>query len=151
MIADPVFGNLLDLDQRLARHLEDLDGVKHRHQIEPADPAPGQPIRLSVTTSGSMPIAAVDCWYATEAPGTISSMTEPVAEHRLSLLPAGADWDAAEWRYLRRWTGLLPPQPAGTMVRYRLAGRRAGSESWVYADNQAAMAQQATEFAIWVD
>src|SRR5437773_7960192 len=104
MIADPVFGNLLELDQRLAKHLVDLTGVKHRHQIEPPDPAPGQAIRLTVTTSGPTPIAAVDCWYTTEAPGTVSSMTEPVTEHRLGLLPDGADWDQVEWRYLRRWT-----------------------------------------------
>jgi glycosidase len=37
------------------------------------------------------------------------------------------------------------------MVRYRLAGRLAGSDAWVYADNQASTSAQATEFALWVD
>ena len=35
--------------------------------------------------------------------------------------PVGVEWDALEWGYVRRFRVTLPGQPAGTVVRYRLA------------------------------
>lgn len=143
MFPDRTFGNLMDLDQRLARHRQDLGGVRHLNRVEPPDPQPGRPLCLTVTTSGPVAFAAVQAWYRTE-PGA------PAAEHAVALLPEGAAWDSVEWGYVRRWTGALPPQPAGTMVRYRVAGRAANGR-WIYADSQAETPEAATEFALWVD
>ena len=33
---------------------------------------------------------------------------------------AASRWDTLAWTYVEAWTGTIPGQPAGTMVRYRL-------------------------------
>ncbi len=150
MVPDRVFGNLIDLEQRLGRHQADLAGVKHRHRLEPLDPVPGQPLRVVLTTSGPQPFEAARGWYVSEPPGAGPGIpADPVA---FELFAQDAAWDTLAWGYVRRWVGVLPPQPAGTMVRYRLAAQRVGTAGeWVFADNQAATPEAATEFAIWID
>ncbi len=145
MSADRTFGNLLDLDQRLLRHQADLVGVKHRDRLTPADPRPGAPFELLLTTAGPQPFDSARAWYQLEPDGSAG---------QVALVRDGAVWDTLEWGYVQRWRGQVPPQPAGTMVRYQLAGHLAGSGApgqWVYADNQAAQPAEATEFAVWVD
>jgi glycosidase len=53
--------------------------------------------------------------------------------------------------YIRRWQVTIPPQPAGTMLRYHLAAHAAGTERWIFADNQAEAAEEATDFAVYID
>lgn len=175
-----MFGNMLDPDQRLAMVREDLAGVKHLHRRSPAIPAPDQPITLNLTTSGPLPFDAARCWFTIERDrqrqtadgGQRSAVGDPTV---LDLHPDGSVWDTVEWGYFRRWIGSLPPQPAGTIIRYRLAARITGgtpagsndfsrsasgsndlsrasdSGRWVFADNQAISAEGATSFAIWID
>ena len=114
------------------------------------DPAPGQPLRVVVTTSGPVPFAAARGWFVTEPPGV--GPEGAGAPETFELFAQEATWDTLEWGYVRHWVGVLPPQPAGTMVRYRLAAQRAGTAGeWVFADNQAATPEAATAFAIWID
>ena len=143
---DNIFGNLIEADNRLARHRGNRSGVKHLHQITPADPLPGQPIVLTLTTGGPTPFDAARCHYTTDD-------RDPAGDsaHVLDLEPAAAIWDEIEWGYVHHWTAALPPQPAGTMIRYHLAARVAGTERWIFADNQASTATEASDFAIWVD
>jgi len=145
MSADRTFGNLVDLDQRLARHQADRLGVKHLDRLAPADPRPGAPFELLLTTTGPLPFDSARAWYQLEPDGTAG---------QVALYRDGAAWDTVEWGYGQTWRGVVPPQPAGTMVRYKLAAHVAGSGTpgqWVYADNQAAQPESATEFAVWID
>ncbi|MCC7361365.1 MAG: hypothetical protein IT317_17900 [Anaerolineales bacterium] len=145
MSDDQTFGNLLDLDQRLLRHRANLVGVKHLDRLDPADPRPGAPIDIFLTTSGPTPFDLAQAWYQTEPDGSAAT---------LPLYRDGAAWDTVEWGYVQRWRGVLPPQPAGGLLRYQVAAHVTGSGApgrWIYADNQAATAPAATEFAIWVD
>ncbi|MBI1800809.1 MAG: DUF3459 domain-containing protein [Chloroflexi bacterium] len=146
MHPDRIFGRLIDPDQRVVQHRENLSGVKHLHQLEPLDPQPDQPITLTLTTGGPLAFDAARCFYTTDDrdPAGVSALS-------LDLQDQGAVWDTVEWGYARRWIGVLPPQPARTMVRYHLAARVASSGWWVFADNQAARAAEATDFAVWVD
>jgi glycosidase len=154
MLEDRIFGSLIDPDQRLAHHRADLAGVKHLHRLTPPDPVPGQPIALALTTAGPVPFDAARCWFTVEARPPDPSSSAPITgeeEAVIDLQAAGVAWDTIAWDYVRRWTGTLPPQPAGAMIRYRLAARLAGTDQWVFADNQTRRAADATEFAVWVD
>ncbi len=45
----------------------------------------------------------------------------------------------------------MPPQPNGTILNYHIGGRVAGSDTWIFADNQARTKATATEFSIPID
>lgn len=146
MLEDRIFGNLIKPANRLARHREKLNGVKHLCRIAPADPLPGQPIDITLTTGRQIPFDSALCFFTTDD-------RDPASENVfcLDLKPTNASWDEVEWGYVRVWKVTLPPQPAGTIVRYHLAAHIAGTDRWVFADNQAGSAADATDFAFWVD
>ncbi len=134
---DNIFGTLFDPETRLAMHQAGLAGVRHLNRRNPLDVKPNQPVELTVTTSGPQPFDRLTCWF----------QPENGLEAALDLTPVNVTWDNALGGYLRTWQGILPPQPAGTMLHYRIA---AHSDEWVYADNQSATAADATRFAYWV-
>ena len=72
-------------------------------------------------------------------------------ETTFEFTPGESVWNTLEWRYVRHWHGQVPPQASGTIVRYKIGGRVMGSNRWVFADNQARVLSEATEFAISVD
>jgi len=143
---DNIFGHLTDADLRLATHREMLGGVRHFHRTLPSDPLPGQPLSFFLTTSGPQPFDAANLLYTLDDSDPADG--EP---GRLELTPEDVEWDEVDWRYVRRWRGTLPAQPAGTMIRYHLAAHVAGTGHWIFADNQAESATQATDFAVYVD
>ncbi len=138
---DNIFGELIEPEGRLARHLQTRVGVRHLSRVSP--PVPGQPIRLTLTAGGPLPYDAARCWWWAEG-------AEGAAQ-ALDLTPAGVEWDVISWGYVRRWEAHLPPQPAGTMLRYRLAARLTASERWVYADSDFEDPAAAAAFALLID
>ena len=93
-----------------------------------------------MTTSGGVAYDSVRCWVDADD-----------EESTFELVSSGSVWDALEWRYVHHWQGQIPPQPNGTTVRYRIGGRVTGSNRWIFADNQARVLSESTEFAISID
>ena len=140
-----MFGSQRDFENRIAEYRSNLVGIKHLHRFNPpftnlSRPQPNQPIDIYVTTSGGVAYDAVRCWV--DANGE---------ESTFELASNGSVWNAIEWRYVHHWHGQIAPQPSGTAVRYRIGGRLVGSDRWVFADNQARVLAEATEFAIAID
>lgn len=147
MDTDIIFGDLDDAPERIARHAASRIGVQHRNHVEPVVPAPGYPVTLWLTTGGPLPFDMARCWYCCEKAEPNSSQA---ATQVIDLQPDMVSWDEVTWGYVHRWSAQLPAQTTGTLVRYRLAARVAGSERWIYADNQAEAEEDATEFAFQV-
>jgi cyclomaltodextrinase len=145
-MTENLFGTLDRPENRLARHLDDLSGVKHLHRRKPLDPEPGQPILLTLTTGGSVPYNSARCFFTLD--GTDPAL--PSAAN-LDLQPDTVIWDDPAWSYVRTWTAVLPPQPPGTLLRYHLAARRADNAAWVFADNQSVDINGADRFSLWID
>lgn len=141
---DNIFGTMVEPAARVERHSAARSGVRHLNRVSPADPQPGQPLTVYLTTGGPAPYDAARCWWRAEAPGA-----EP-STGVVELAPASVSWDNVSWSYVREWAGELPPQPAGTMLRYTLAAHVSGSERWVFADEGTASADEATAFAVYV-
>ena len=140
-----MFGSQRDFDSRTAEYRSNLVGIKHLHRLgrqseSPTRPQPNQPITLHVTTSGGIPYEAVRCWMKANGEKTT-----------FELVPGEPVWSTLEWRYILQWHGQIPPQANGTVIRYKIGGRVAGSDSWIFADNQARVLSDATEFAISID
>ena len=140
-----MFGPQRNPENRIAEYRSNLVGIKHLHRLRtqsemPMRPIPNQPITLHVTTSGGIAYDSVHCWMNVDGKETM-----------FELAPEASVWNTPEWRYVRHWSGQIPPQPNGTTLRYRIGGRVVGSDRWVFADNQARVLSEATEFAISVD
>ena len=140
-----MFGSQRDFDNRTAEYRSNLVGIKHLHRLKTpfanaTRPQPNHPITLHVTTSGGIAYDAMRCW-----------MNANGEETTFELVPGEPIWCTLEWRYVRHWHGQIPPQASGTVIRYKIGGRVVGSDSWIFADNQARVLSDATEFAISID
>ena len=135
-----MFGPQRDFKNRIAEYQSNLVGIKHLHRLAPMPPKPNQPFTLHVKTSGGIAYDSVRCWMNVDS-----------EETTFELVQSESVWNALEWRYVQHWQGQIPPQPNGTTVRYRIGGRVVGADRWIFADNQARVLSEATEFAISVD
>ena len=152
-----MFGPQRDFDNRIVEYRNSLVGIKHEHRLKTPSqsqsrPQPNQPITLHVTTSGGIAYDSVRCWMDVNG-----------EEITFEFVPGESVWNTLEWRYIRHWHGQVPPQASGTTLRYRIGGRVVGTGSstasfglqvtpkWIFADNQARVLSEATEFAISVD
>ena len=140
-----MFGSQRDFDNRTAEYRSNLVGIKHLHRLKTpfanaTRPQPNHPITLHVTTSGGIAYDAMRCW-----------MNANGEKNTFELVPGEPVWCTLEWRYVRHWHGQIPPQASGTVIRYKIGGRVVGSDSWIFADNQARVLSDATEFAISID
>ncbi len=140
-----MFGTQRDFENRLVEYRSSLTGIKHLHRLKTPSayasrPQPDVPITLHVTTSGGITYDLVRCWMNIDGKETVFELT-----------PTESVWNTLEWRYVRHWFGQIPPQANGTIVRYKIGGRVMGSDRWIFADNQARVLSEATEFAVSVD
>lgn len=141
-----IYGPQIHPEERVKTHLQTLIGLKHHAHRTPLAPKPGEPITLTVTTSGPVPFDEIVCSYTVDLPAPTEA-ADPVI---VPLQATDIAWDQPAWEYVRAWEGQIPGQPEGSIVRYRLAGRITGSARWVYADNQAETAEDATRFALFI-
>ncbi len=140
-----MFGTQRDFDNRLIEYRNSLTGIKHLHRLKtPAAyasrPQSNEPITLHVTTSGGIAYDSVRCWMNVDGEASTFEFVQ-----------GESVWNALEWRYVHHWSGQIPPQTRGTIVRYKIGGRVLGSDRWVFADNQTRVLSEATEFAVSID
>jgi hypothetical protein len=103
-------------------------------------PKPGDAVELHVTTSMNLNIETVFVWMT----------TDDWQHHSVEELSKGQTiWNTALWSYLQEWMIIIPPQPAGTMLRYKIGAILQGSSKTIYADSQSESFETATHFAIW--
>ncbi len=130
---DFIFGTLATDELKLFYHRVSRSGLQHAARLHPADPLPGQPVSIVVTCAPDLPVEAVVCYYTLDGSEPAGSNGRPSNGHVLHLQPTEAVWDTLMWGYLGQWRGQLPPQPEGTLVRYRIGGWQPGGPE-VFAD-----------------
>jgi hypothetical protein len=127
---DFIFGTLAtdELRTRLVRSRR--AGVTHAHARHPLDPLPGQPVTLELTVGPAHPLdqARVE-WMVTQSPGFV----EKPGFWTLPMELVDVEWDMQVWGYVRRFRAVLPGQPEGSILRYRLAAHGSVGQE-VYAD-----------------
>ncbi len=94
------------------------DGLAHVNHIFPADPNPGEPVKLFFSTNGTKPIDHVAVYYTTDG-------SEPSGERGVARCgevtlaePGETTYDAGLQAPVRHWHAVIPGQPEGTLVRY---------------------------------
>ncbi|HEX9037563.1 MAG TPA: alpha-amylase family glycosyl hydrolase [Ktedonobacterales bacterium] len=104
-----------------------LNGVAHASEIAPGDPAPGQPVTLSIITDADLPIDRVAVYFTTDGSDPGGALGTPTSgQVALASTAAGASGQVGPTR-VRRWQATLPGQPDGALVRYRI-------DAWSAAD-----------------
>ncbi|HNB51247.1 MAG TPA: alpha-amylase family glycosyl hydrolase [Anaerolineales bacterium] len=146
-----IYGPQIEPEKRIATHLKTLSGLKHLSRREPLAPRPGEPITLTVTTSGPLSFDEIVCSYTTDLPQTSRlPPAEALQFSTLPLHPIKVEWDQPSWDYVRVWQVQLPGQPEGAILRYQITGRVTGTDCWISADNQASSEKDATHFAVYI-
>ncbi|MFL5735595.1 MAG: alpha-amylase family glycosyl hydrolase, partial [Chloroflexia bacterium] len=108
-----------DLEARARLRREQF---RHDNTITPLAPGPDEPVLLDATTGEEMLLAGAAVFYTTDG-------SAPDANSQsVPMQIATVKWDVFAG-FLTHWQAQLPPQPAGTVVRYRIGGwSRAGAE-----------------------
>lgn len=164
---DFIFGTLATDELRLA-HLRSLNaGVTHNHSRTPLDPQPGQEITLEITVGpsnqqGLPPLDSAWVYWSADGTDPQGSFGVASAGHAAPMQTVSVEWDTLLWGYIRRFQVVLPPQPAGTVLRYRISacsisGREVFADQGRYyavyidADPQPEWARSAVVYQVFVD
>jgi cyclomaltodextrinase / maltogenic alpha-amylase / neopullulanase len=139
-VKDHIFGDL-DQPQNSVRYLIDRNrGVHHYHKMTPSRPKPCEAVELYASTSMDIIVETVFIWMTTD--DWKHHSVQQLSKQKIT-------WDTALWSYLQEWVITLPPQSAGTMLRYKIGAKLQGSSKILYADSQSEDFETATHFSVW--
>ncbi len=158
---DFIFGTLSTDESRIA-HLADLrGGITHAQWRVPRDPLPEQAIQIYLSVGPDYPFDQAWVYWTNDESDPDGQNGIAANGFSTPLEPVESEWDTFLWGYVRRFCGEIPPQPAGTVVRYRLSAAGSGQEILAdhgayyafYVDNDPppAWAQDAIIYQIFAD
>lgn len=93
---------------------------RHDNTIVPQSPGPHEPVQVLATSGEDMPLRRAMLYYSID--GSRPDAGSPAAPMEID----GVSWEPLPG-FLTRWQATIPGQPAGTVVRYRVAGWLAGA------------------------
>jgi cyclomaltodextrinase / maltogenic alpha-amylase / neopullulanase len=126
---DFIFGTLATDELRLEALRQAERGLVHANRTDPPDPLPNQPVELLVNAGAETDADEVFAVYTTDGTDPADA-GQPVPFQR-----ADAGWNTLTWGYRQDWRGIIPPQPDGTLVRYRIGARYLGGPvTWADPD-----------------
>lgn len=115
---DNTFGKYSSDELKLINHRANLSGVQHQHNISPRDPAPGESVKVHMTTTSEPAIRKARLRYTID--GSDPRQWPNTAEE-VDVFPVGYEWDTQLWDYVNLWEAEIPPQPEGTIVTYYIS------------------------------
>ncbi|GAB4574303.1 MAG: alpha-amylase family glycosyl hydrolase [Anaerolineae bacterium] len=116
-----IFGTYATDALKLVHHRAVRRGLQHWHQLTPRDPVPGEPVTLTVRVGPEITVTDMAAYFTTD--GRLPEGSRGQAHHGQAVRFALAEvqWDTLVWDYLQIWQAVIPPQPEGTLVRYRIS------------------------------
>jgi len=142
-MADFVFGSLGTDERRVAFIKRTSSGVSHNYEITPRDPKPGQPVQVTVSAGPNAAVTDMFIHFTTD--GSHPSIGKPNTG-TIAMMRGATQWNTLLWGYTRHFTGEIPGQNEGTIVRYQISGiTQSGDRFW--AEDMS----QRTQFSYVVD
>ena len=135
---ETIFGSLSTDANRLAYVQAQTAGFTHRSRLHPLAPGPQDVPLLTATVQLPQRIARLEC---------VVSLPETAV---YPLTRGKTEWDTLNWAYVQTWETTLPPQPAGTLVRYRLRAYPADGSDPIWADDGATFSYLVDEMTLEV-
>lgn len=130
---DMIFGTLATDELKLVDHRARGRGVQHASRIEPRDPVPGKPVRLTLTIGPDLKADRSACYYTVEGSEPAGSRGKPHQGKAVEFQRVSSSWDTFLWGYISTWEAEIPPQLEGTAVRYKISAWAEGGKE-VFAD-----------------
>lgn len=128
-----IFGTHATQDLRLLYRTATHSGLQHRCRVTPQDPVPGKPVTLAVEVGPDLPVERAFCYYTTDGSEPAGALGVPRNGEVAPFRRVDTTWDTLLWGYRARWESILPAQPEGVLVRYRIGAWSAGGPE-VFAD-----------------
>jgi len=125
---DFIFGTWSTDELKLVHHRATRRGLQHHGTITPRDPQPGQPVIVDALAGGDFHADHAALYYTTD--GTTPDGSRGVAANGIAVLMEcrEIEWDSISWAYLTHWRGMIPAQPDGAIVHYRISAWTEGGE-----------------------
>jgi len=139
---DFIFGTLATDESRITHLRETKGGITHNHKRLPRDPQPGQPIQINLTIGPAYSQNKAWIYWTNDGSDPEGHNGAAHNGYATQLGPVSSEWDTFLWGYVRTFSGEIPAQEAGTLVRYRVAA--GGNSEETFADN-------GTYYAFYVD
>ncbi|MBX5458478.1 MAG: DUF3459 domain-containing protein [Thermogemmatispora sp.] len=105
----------LPLSEILIRWTAQRSQFRHDNTILPLAPLPGEPVEVWAASGEEVPIERAVLYY------TVDGSRPDRTSTALPMERARVTWDPHAG-YITHWLARIPGQPAGTRVRYRIAG-----------------------------
>ena len=118
--ADFVFGTLATDELRLAQLRAATLGVRHGHDVRPADPEPDEPATITVRVGPAVAATRVTAYWTADGRTPAGERGVAAVGTAVELERVATDWDTLTWGYVETWRGVLPGQPERTLVHYRI-------------------------------
>lgn len=119
VMTDFAFGGIEQDDvRRLEYEKQRWQAVRHEYAIEPMDPMPDTPVKLTVTVGQGVAADHVVAYVTLD--GSAPAGSRGVAHNGFALPFHKVDvrWEALVWSFVEVWEATIPGQPEGTFVRY---------------------------------
>lgn len=108
-----------EIEKRSAKQAEQF---RHDNTISPLAPQPHEEVEVWATSGSQVALDRAAVWYTTD--GSV-----PTAESSTAIMEfIDVIWEPLAG-FLKRWRAILPAQPAGTIVRYKIAGWTAAASN----------------------
>ena len=124
------FGTLATDELKLLRRRVALSGLQHERMLDPSDPQPGEAVAVTVRIGADVSADAAACYYTTDGAEPVGARGVAAVGGVIPLEQTEVAWDTIRWGYVTQWRGVIPGQPEGTQVRYRIgawSGERCAS------------------------
>lgn len=118
---DFIFGSFSTDEARIAHARARRGGVTHAHRRAPRDPLPGEAVTVELTLGPAHTQNHAWAYWTNDGSDPEGVNGQARHGHAIPLETVDTEWDVLLWGYVRRFRGVIPGQPAGTVVRYRLA------------------------------
>ncbi len=154
---DFIFGSFSTDEARIAHVRARRGGVTHAHRCAPRDPLPGEAVTVELTLGPAHAQPHAWAYWTNDGSDPEGADGHATRGYATPLEPVESEWDVLLWGYVRRFRGVIPGQPAGTVVRYRLAAGDTLADNGAYygfyvdTDPPPAWAQEAIVYQIFAD
>lgn len=116
---DFVFGTLATEALRHQRTLSLRQGVIHDNQRIPRDPQPGQEILIEITAGPAHNGEIAWLYWTTDGSDPFGGHGKATCGFSSPMLRSETIWDTELWGYIQKFSGRIPGQEEGSVVRYR--------------------------------
>lgn len=117
---DFAFGQLAASEATVSRLIGRHSGVYHNGRIAPHRPTADAAVLVTTTTGPAYPTGQVWLYYTTDGSRPAGHGGRARNGAPLALAWQATEWMDLIWDYLSVWQAEIPPQPAGTYVRYQI-------------------------------